>query len=242
MNAANLVLALVGGLAAGRLAAVVAGRFAPPSGVRRPIGLIEVSAAVLLAAVVARFGLGWSAVPPLVAAVSLLTLSIVDLRCARLPDAIVFPASAASLAAVVAASIASARPGAIVAAVAAGLGYGAVLWAAHEMRPGGLGFGDVKLAPLLGLHLGWAAYSSHPEWWAVVSLTVQALLLSCLIGLAMGLAQAVLRRRRPEPRPGPGCERASPPSPGLLQTVFPFGPALAAGTMISVLFPEALIL
>ena len=221
---------------------MVAGRFAPPSGVRRLIGLSEVSAVLLLAAVLARFGLGWSSVPPLVAAVSLLTLSIVDLRCARLPDAIVFPASALSLAAVVAASIASARPGAIVAAVAAGLGYGAVLWAAHEMRPDGLGFGDVKFALLLGLHIGWAAYSSHPKWWAVVSLTVQALLLSCLIGLAMGLAQSLLRRRRPALRPGPGCGQASPPPPRLLQAAFPFGPALAAGTMISVLFAEALIL
>ena len=68
--------------------------------------------AFLLAAVVARFGVGWNTIPPLVAAVSLVTLSVVDWRCGRLPDIITFPASIASLAAIGAASIATGRPAA----------------------------------------------------------------------------------------------------------------------------------
>ena len=197
--------------------------------------------AFLLAAVVARFGVGWNTIPPLVAAVSLATLSVVDWRCGRLPDIITFPASIASLAAIGAASIATGRPGAIASAVAAALGYGAVMWVAHELRPSGLGFGDVKLGPLLGLHIGWTAATVHQDWWAVVGLAAQALLLSCLIGLAMGLVLALLRRRGLEPLPDSGRGPASPPLVGLLDTAFPFGPALAAGTMIAVLFPEALL-
>ena len=197
--------------------------------------------AFLLAAVVARFGVGWDTIPPLVAAVSLVTLSVVDWRSGRLPDVITFPASIASLAAIGAASIAAGRPGAIASAAAAALGYGAVMWVAHELRPSGLGFGDVKLGPLLGLHIGWTAATVGQGWWAAVGLAAGALLLSCVIGLAVGLVLALLRRRGLEPRPDSGRGPASPPLLGLLHTAFPFGPALAAGTMIAVLFPDALL-
>jgi len=189
---------------------------------------------------VARFGVGWNTIPPLVAAVSLLTLSVVDWRCGRLPDAVTFPASAASLAAIAAASAATGRAGAIVTAVAAALGYGAVMWVAHELRPSGLGFGDVKLSPLLGLHIGWTAATFHNGWWAAASLVAQALMLSCLIGLGTGCVQALLRRRRREPPPDPGRAPASPSGTRMFDTAFPFGPALAGGTMIAVLFSEAL--
>lgn len=228
--------ALFGGLAVGRLAAVVADRFAPRPGARRPVGPVELCMAALSAAVVARFGVGWNTIPPLVAAVSLTTLSAIDWRCGRLPDAVSLPASAASLAAIASASMAAGRPGAIVAAVAAALGYGAVLWVAHELRPSGLGFGDVKLSALLGLHIGWTAAASGQGWWAGASLVAQALVLSCLIGLLTALVLARLRRQGLGPPPVPG--RGSGPVPGerLLDTAFPFGPALAAGTMIVVLY------
>lgn len=197
--------------------------------------------AFLLAAVVARFGVGWNTIPPLVAALSLVTLSVVDWRCRRLPDVITVPASIASLAAIGAASIATGRPGAIASAVAAALGYGVVMWVAHELRPSGLGFGDVKLGPLLGLHIGWRAAAVQQGWWATVGLAAGSLLLSCLIGLAMGLVLALLRRRGLESLPDSGPGPGSGPLVGLLDTAFPFGPALAAGTMIAVLFPEALL-
>ena len=244
VNAVALGSALLGGLVVGRLAAVVADRFAPRPGARRPVGPVELCMAALSAAVVARFGVGWNTIPPLVAAVSLTTLSAIDWRCGRLPDAVSLPASAASLAAIAAASMAAGRPGAIVAAVAAALGYGAVMWTAHELKPSSLGFGDVKLAPLLGLHLGWTAGASGQAWTAVAGLVAQALLLSCLIGLLTALVLARLRRQGlellpvPGERSGPVPGRGSGPVPGerLLDTVFPFGPALAAGTMIVLLY------
>ena len=241
MNAAALVSALLGGVAVGRLVAVVADRFAPRPGARRPVGSVELCVAALLAVVVARFGVGWNTIPPLVAAVSLVTLSVVDLRSGRLPDAITAPASAASLAAIVVASIAGGRPGAIFGAVAAALGYGAVMWAAHELKPSSLGFGDVKLSPLLGLHIGWAAAASGQSWWAGASLVAQALVLSCLIGLVMGPVLTRSRRPRPQRLSEPGGGTAAAPATRLFDTAFPFGPALAAGTMITVLLPRALL-
>ena len=130
--------------------------------------------------------------------------------------------------------------GCVAASVAAALGYGAVMWVAHEMRPSGLGFGDVKLSPLLGLNIGWAAATFHRGGWAVVGLVAQALLLSCVIGLATGLVLGLRRRTGRSPGPDAGAS-ASATGERLLHTAFPFGPALAAGTMVAVLFSEALL-
>jgi leader peptidase (prepilin peptidase)/N-methyltransferase len=240
VNAVALASALLGGLVIGRLAAAVADRYAPRRGPRRPVAALELFMAGLLVLVIARFGVGWNTIPPLIAAASLVTLATVDWRSGRLPDVITVPAAAGSLAAIGIASIATGEPGAIVAAVGAALGYGAVMWAAHELRPNGLGFGDVKLSPLLGLHIGWTAVTFGQGWLAVVSLVAQALILSCLIGLGMGLVLGLVRRRRarqPDLGHGSGLAAAR-----LLDTAFPFGPALAAGTMIAVLFPEVLLI
>ena len=241
MSAAGLAAAIVGGLAAGRLSAAVADRYGPPRPGRRRIPVTEVVTAAAWLGVVHRFGVGWAAAPPLVAATSLVALSVIDLRVYRLPDAITLPALAASIVAVVGASVALGRPGAIVSALAVGGGYGAILWGAHELHPRGLGFGDVKLAPMLGVHVGWVAGALYSGWSPVLGLAAQALLLSSLIGLAMGLALGVLRSRGFGALldPSSGAERSG--GSRLLDTGFPFGPALAAGTMTAVLFSEVLI-
>ena len=190
---------------------------------------------------VRRFGAGWEVLPPLVAATSLVTLSAVDLRVYRLPDAIVLPATAASAVAVVASSLALGRNGAIVSALAAASGYGAVMWLAHELQPRGLGFGDVKLAPLLGLHIGWVGGAFHRGWADTVGLAAQALLLSCLIGLATGVALAWLRRKGHDASPTRSGARAGTGRSRLADTSFPFGPALSAGTLVVVLYSGSLV-
>ena len=246
--------ALVGGLLAGPFAASVVVRFGPhePCGAvprsasrsiprRRRVPVVESTMAFAWLAVVYRFGVGWAAVPPLVAATSLVVLSAIDLRTYRLPDAVTFPAAATSLVAVVGASLALQRPGAIVSALAVGVGYGGVMWGAHELQPSGLGFGDVKLAPLLGIHVGWVAGALHPGWSPVVGLAAQALLLSSVIGLAMGLGVALLRRLGYRALEDPGARTARAASARLLDTGFPFGPPLAAGTMAAVLFSPLLV-
>ena len=290
MNAVALGAAFAGGLAAGRIGVMVADRFAPPRTAPRRIPLQELATAAVTTAVVARFDAGWTVVPPLVAAVSLATLSAVDLRAYRLPDAITFSALGLSLAAIALESAVSGRPGALAVAAATAVGYGAVLWIAHRVRPGGLGLGDVKIGPLLGIHLGWAAAAFAPGWVAPVALAAQALLMSCLIGVAMALVLTLLRRRGFDPLPHPdqgpppdhpdhperprgrASGRANPlhtgeavaraarerseqerdtprpdamsphlPAHGLKDTALPFGPALAAGTMIAVLFADLFV-
>ncbi len=100
-----------------------------------------------------------------------------------------------------------------------------------------MGFGDVKLSLLLGLHLGWAAGSVYVGWAAVFRFIFWALLLASLIGVSGGLLLAVLRRalsRRVLADP----EAADGDPARLLSHSFPFGPALAAGTLIVVMFSE----
>jgi leader peptidase (prepilin peptidase) / N-methyltransferase len=93
------------------------------------------------------------------AAVSIV-LGLIDLATHRLPDAVVGPAYALAGLLLTATSAAGGDWPALARAVEAmallGLGY----YVVHTLRPDGLGFGDVKLAGLIGLvtgYVGWGA-------------------------------------------------------------------------------------
>ncbi|MDH4145421.1 MAG: A24 family peptidase [Acidimicrobiia bacterium] len=91
-----------------------------------------------------------------------------------------------------------------------------ILGLAHAVHPAGLGFGDVKLAPLLGAYLGFAAHSV-PD---VASRTLGALFAASLSGSVVGVALWI-RHRRAEP--------------------FAFGPFLALGTLTVLLLSPPLL-
>ncbi|WDF34206.1 A24 family peptidase [Arthrobacter agilis] len=90
-------------------------------------------------------------------------LSVIDWRSHRLPDCIVLPSYPAALV-VLGTAGAGAGDWDRVLGMLAG---GAVLWLAfaalHLLYRQGLGFGDVKLAGLLGLYLGFAGWAQ--VWW-----------------------------------------------------------------------------
>lgn len=280
-------LAVPVGLAAGWLVVGLVVRMVGTGSLNRlaRTTVVVVTAAVF-AAVGARFGITWAVIVPLILASALVALSAIDLCCYRLPDPITFGAFGASLAAMAAVAPTVGGFGTLPTALAGSAGFGAVLWAAHEISPRGMGFGDVKLGFVCGLHLGWTAGAFHAGWSPVVGLVAGALLLAGLVGVAGGLVVAWLRRRGhqvlpdpaapPDTDPGPSAPpdrdlAASPdaapgpiasPNPDLaapscaepgskqpdrarprrlVHTSFPFGPALAVGTMAAVLFSEALV-
>ena len=202
--------------------------------------VVEVVTAVLFTLVVLRFDDGWVLLPPLILVTSLMALSVIDLYVYRLPDVVMGPSIAVSLVAIVAVSLAVDREGAIARSIVGGLLYFGILLVAHLISPRGMGFGDVKLAMLLGLHLGWVAGTFYLGWTPVLRLVVYALVLGSVVGVVVGVAVAVLRRRvGARVLPDPEAQGDQPRR--LLGQSFPFGPALAAGTLFAVLFSETLL-
>ena len=119
--------------------------------------LVEAGTAALFTAVAAKFGWSWELPAYLYLAAIAVALAAIDLDVMRLPDKIVLPSYAVV-------------PLLLLPAVLAGHGWSAALrgLAAAALLYGlyrilatwGMGHGDVKLAPLLGLYLGWLGWSA----------------------------------------------------------------------------------
>lgn len=105
--------------------------------------------AVTAGLVVAQFGLGGRALVGVLFVSALAVLAAIDIERQVLPNRIVLPSFAAVLAAQLALF-----PDQAVEWIAASLGVSLVLLVAALAKPGGLGFGDVKLGLLLGAGLG----------------------------------------------------------------------------------------
>ncbi len=240
MDASAVAFAVPAGLLAGEAARLLASEIQPQAPARLALRLIT---ATLVVAAAARFGWAWPLLPTAVLIVALTALSAIDLASRRLPDRLVFGALGLSLAAVMAAALGVGRPEALGPAVGGMALFCAALLAAHLISPRGLGFGDVKLGLLLGLHLGWAAGAGSPSlaagagqgsWPAVIRLVMHALMAGCLLGVAWGLAVALANRAM--------ARRAGIRNGGSLWAqAFAFGPALAAGTLIVILGGDVLL-
>jgi leader peptidase (prepilin peptidase)/N-methyltransferase len=202
--------------------------------------VVEVATMALWVAAAANYGWEWTLLPPLILVTVLTGLSVIDMYVYRLPNRLVFPALGLSLVAIVAAGFGIDHPSSITKALGGMALYAGLLFVMHLISPRGMGFGDVKLSLLLGLHLGWAAGSVWVGWTPVFRLVFYALLLSCLIGVIGGLLIAILRRRLArDVLPDPEAEDGQPKR--LLAQSMPFGPALAAGTVVVVFFAESIL-
>ncbi len=174
-----------------------------PIGMRYP--LVELVTAALFVAVTAHFG-ATAALPAYLYLTAIaVALAAIDLDVKRLPDAIVLPSYLVAglllaLPAVTGSDWWSAARS-LVAMAALSTFY--LLLAV--LRPGGMGFGDVKLAGLLGLYLGWLGWSS------VLVGAGAGFLLGGIAGVAL------LATRRADRR-----------------TAIPFGPAMLAGALLAV--------
>lgn len=147
--------------------------------------LVELGNAVLWVIVGLRFGASWALVPMLLLVSTLLAQSVIDLELYRLLDAITFPVLGAGIVLIGAVSVVEGDPGRILWALGGAAGYFILLLVPALIMPRGMGLGDVKLALLLGLHLGWL----HPL------LIVFALIAGCLLGIVAGVIALAVRRR-----------------------------------------------
>lgn len=202
--------------------------------------VVEVLTMGLWVAAAANWGWDWRLLPPLVLVTAAVALSTIDMYVYRLPDRLVFPSLGLSLAVMVVAGFGIDLPSSIVKALGGMVLYGGFLFLMHLISPRGMGFGDVKLALLLGLHLGWAGGSVWVGWTPVFRLVFYALLVSCLLGGIGGILIAILRRRLSRDLlPDPEADNGQPTR--LLSQSMPFGPALAAGTVAVVFFADAIL-
>ncbi|GIJ50900.1 prepilin peptidase [Virgisporangium aliadipatigenens] len=176
---------------------------AEPISARYP--LVEAATALLFMAVTARFGFSWELPAYLYLSAIAIALAMIDIDVRRLPNAIVLPSYLVGAALLAPAVIVTGD----LWAAARGLLAMAVLWSFYLLLgllyPGGMGFGDVKLAGLLGLFLGFLG------WGPVLVGAFAGFLLG---GLAGGLMLATRRANR--------------------RTAIPFGPYMLAGALVAV--------
>jgi leader peptidase (prepilin peptidase)/N-methyltransferase len=159
--------------------------------------LVEAGNAVLWVLAGLRFGASAEVVPYALLFSVLLALSVIDLELYILPNKITYPSILVSLVAIPVLSIvATDDPGAAMLGAAIGAigfaGFLLILLLAWELilRKEGMGMGDVKLAVLLGLWIGYI----NPL------LCLFALIASSVIGLVVGVGILVVRK---ESRPFP---------------------------------------
>ncbi|WP_426568975.1 prepilin peptidase [Streptomyces canus] len=133
-------------------------------------------------------------------------LASVDLRVRRLPDPLTLPLAGTALALLGVAALLPEHAGDWTTSLFAACALSAGYLVLHLLNPGGMGFGDVKLALGAGAVLGWYG-------WATVMLgTFAGFLLGALYGGALLVAGRAGRR-----------------------TAIPFGPFLIAGAYLGLL-------
>lgn len=168
--------------------------------------LVELSCALLFAAVGARVGASWALPGLLLFTWTLLVVAVIDADTRRIPNRLTYPLTPVLLGLLTLAAVLDGEPAAALRALAGGAAVFAVLLLLALASRGGLGMGDVKLGGFIGVGLGYLGWSS------VVVGVFAAFLLGGLVALALvGLR---LRGRR---------------------DLLPFGPYLAAGAVVGLL-------
>jgi leader peptidase (prepilin peptidase)/N-methyltransferase len=124
-----------------------------PISVRYPV--VELSCAALFAGTAARFGYKWDVPAFLVLFAGLLALSCIDVEQMILPKKIVYPLTVVVAVLLLLPAAVTDNWHAYVVGVLCASGWFIVFFAMNLASPRLLGFGDVRLAVVLGLSLGW---------------------------------------------------------------------------------------
>lgn len=122
--------------------------------------LVEATTAVVFVLVALRLGWSWALPAFLVLAGAAVALTLIDLDTHRLPDAIVLPLYPVGAVLLTGASWATGDWDALLRAAIGGAALWALYFGLAVAKPGGMGFGDVKLAGVLGAHLAWLGWGS----------------------------------------------------------------------------------
>lgn len=143
--------------------------------------LVAIVAAGLFAATPAVIGVDWTLPAYLWFVAVTLTLTLTDIDTKLIPNRILFPGTVVGLVLIVAGGLVENGP--VVRALVGGVIYFLLLLALALIARGGFGFGDVKLAFLLGL---FAAYQS---WDTLIVAIFAAFLLGGVVSLFLVLTK-----------------------------------------------------
>jgi len=169
--------------------------------------LVHVATGLVFAATGIHFGATWVLPAYLVFFTSLLAISVIDMQHHIIPNRIVYPTIFLSIPLLVVAAAAEGEWSHLRAALLGACVAWAALFVIHLISPGGMGFGDVRLAFVLGLFLGWLGLAK----------VLIGLFLGFLLGATIGVVLIALKLRTRKDH-------------------IPFGPFLAAGATLAVFF------
>jgi leader peptidase (prepilin peptidase)/N-methyltransferase len=173
---------------------------------------VELLTGVLFAAVGVRFGLSSALIPFLVFTAVAVALTGIDLDTLTLPRRVIYGDAVVGAVLLAFSALLEQEPARLAAAAIGAAAAWAVLLALHEICPRAMGFGDVRFAGLIGLHLGWLGLAQVPV----------GLIVAFVLGAVSGLGLLALGRRN-------------------WRTQIPFGPFLAAGALVTVLWGGPLV-
>jgi leader peptidase (prepilin peptidase) / N-methyltransferase len=181
-----------------------------PISIRYPV--IELTTGVLFALSAAKFG--WSVETFVFAAFFwvLVVLTVIDIDHKLLPNRVVYPAFVVGWAGLVAAAIVDGSTDRLLDAAIGAAIFGGTFFLIALIAPRGMGFGDVKLAFVLGTFLGYTRLGLVPL----------GMFLAFLTGALTGVA--VMMR-----------------SGGGRKMQVPFGPFLALGTVLAIFVGDGLL-
>ncbi|MEV3931099.1 A24 family peptidase [Streptomyces sp. NPDC049944] len=134
-------------------------------------------------------------------------LAVIDRRVHRLPDTLTLPLAVAAAVLLGGAALLPEHGGSWTSALLGGAALGAFYFLLFLINPGGMGFGDVKLAVALGVALGWYG------WGVLCAGGFAGFLFGALYGAGLMLLRRAGRR-----------------------TGIPFGPFMIAGALVGLLF------
>jgi leader peptidase (prepilin peptidase)/N-methyltransferase len=174
--------------------------------------LVELACGALWVAMALRFGASWELPAYLVLVSGLLALSLIDFDTFLLPNKIVYPMTGALLVLFGLAALIDGTGNDYARGLLGGLAAFTFFLTVHLISPRGMGFGDVRLSFSLGLALGWISWGS----------VFLGLFLGFLLGAVIGVALIATKVRSRKDH-------------------VPFGPFLAAGTVLAILVGQSLL-
>ena len=173
--------------------------------------LVELGTGVLFAVMAWRFGLSWELPAYLYLAAIAVALALIDIDVKRLPNVITLPSYAVAGVLLLLPAAIDGRWSDYLTAWLGAVALFAFYFLLAFIYPAGMGFGDVKLAGVLGLYLGWLGWGP----------LIVGGFLGFLLGAVVGIALMALGK-------------------GGRKTKIPFGPYMLAGALIAVIWGQNL--